>query len=201
MPNVANLALKLIHKYCKNIRNFDIEISKELNPSEISNEMLSIASKLKSLHIRIAEHAPHALAYDLISACIDIEELGVYGIPPCGFCMQEDSFEHLRIFKANNVSCGRFFEQNCQLEEIEVNGYSREVIRFICRNMLNLKKLKLSGCNSARRIEGLRDLNEATINLDGILCDNNIHRIHHLQNITEIRLEILLNTQSRNNQN
>lgn len=65
----------MIHKYCKNIRSLDIEISEE--QSHITFDIQSICSKLKELHIHFPQTAP--LVYDFISACTELEELEIGG--------------------------------------------------------------------------------------------------------------------------
>lgn len=189
LPNIANLTLRLIHTYCKNIRNLDIEIVKELQLNEISNEMYSMLSKLKSLHIRFSDPASHAIVGDFLAACTVIEELSVYGDSSYNFLVAQMTFSNLIKFKACSVLYGQFFQENLQLQEIEIDGYVAH-IRFICQNMVNLIKLTLSADRS--HFVDLRDLDllrqSATINLDGITTNRSINQILHLQNITEISL-------------
>lgn len=188
-PNLASQALKLIQTFCKNIRNLDIEIGRELKSFRIPNELRSILSQLKSLHIRFVRLDLVAIVNDFISACSDIEELNVYADSACNFVVIPKIFSKLTKFNGHNVSMwfGPFFEMNSQLEEIEIGGWvRREDIRTLWQNMANLKKFQAT--TEIPNIIVLGYHGHLTINLDGVPRNTNIDQTFLLQSITEVAM-------------
>lgn len=172
VENVSNAVLKMVHKYCKNIRKLDVEIPDE--PNKISSEIRPMFSKLRSLGF-----VPN-LWRDFISTSTELVDVKIHAAV-CGRYVSNPSVGDLE-----------FLKQYPQIQTIELGGHwvCRETIQFICQNMMNLKHLKLSACNT-QNPEDIVDLNRlrhATINLDGFSYTDDINEIFHLQNITEIRL-------------
>lgn len=73
IPNAANSALKLIHKYCKNIGSLNIELYAEQN--QISDELQSIFSKLLCFNVRFLQYTPDRT---FLSTCTKVEQLHVF---------------------------------------------------------------------------------------------------------------------------
>lgn len=178
-PNVENLALKMIAKYCKNLRCLDIKITYEHN--EISNEICSIFSKLKILRIRLPN-------YGFISACTEIEELEIRNQWNITNRLPEISFPKLIKFKGPcySLSTG-FLKQNLRIEDLDIISCysdSPEMFQFISRNMLNLKKLTLC---SPIKLEHFSEnfLNNVECCFQTLNFEN-ISLISRLQNVTQI---------------
>lgn len=183
-PNASNLAIKMIEKYCKNIRCLDIEINTEQD--QIPIEIYSIFSKLQVLSIKFPQQIP---SHDFISACRKLEDLSVY-TRQGEFSMSAIAFPNLVKLKVYRAVFGPdFFEQNPQIEELEMHDVSwpNNTIRFICLNMVNLKKFKLYA-KSGSQLQDLHHIDHVPIHLDGIHVDADIRPIFRFQNITQITL-------------
>lgn len=183
-PNAANLAIKLIEKYCKNLRCLDIEINAEQD--QIPEAVHSIFSKLSMLSIKFPQSMP---SHDFISACRNLNDLSVY-TRQAEHMMTATKFPGLLNLKAYRAVFGPdFFEQNPQIEQLEVNEicWPSETIRFICDNLVNLKKFKLYA-KTGNELEELVHLRQDTIiHLDGISVYYT-DRILRFNNITQITL-------------
>lgn len=164
LPHGPNSVLKMVDKYCTNLRCLNIEITNEQD--EILNEIRSICSKLTVLHI-------HVPVQDIISFCPNLEELVVHNWRS-EFQMPDTLLPCLKIFRTrDSTSFGnqwptlqRFLSRNSQIEEIEFNekctSVHSEAIQFISQNMLNLKTIKLFA-HSLVNIDDLNLLSHTTI--------------------------------------
>lgn len=188
---IAAMHFKLIHKYCKNMRCFDVSITTRFQ-HEIADVVRSIFSKLTKLHINFLQSP----SFDFISVIQNfstkLEELEIRGLAS-DIRMPNVTFPNLMTFSVSvsdelQPSIKEFLAKNLQIEKLSLKiQLSIENVQFISQNMKNLKKIQLFS-SSATEIERLNLLSNATINLDGIYCDDRIHRIFHLQNIAQISL-------------
>lgn len=183
IPNVANLALKMIHKHCKNIENLKIEITKKQD--EIALEIRSSFAKFKVLHIQSSKSSTPDL--ECLSACMNVEELKVE-TNSHRFQMPEIPFPKMRKFEHSfDIGILRFLEQSLQIEELNGTRYHSlppDTVRYIAQNMLNLKKAALS-CMHATDLAGLNFVNNPILSVSTMIWVF-IDRMFHLKNITQI---------------
>lgn len=193
-PNAANLALKMINNYCKNLRSIDIHIRN--NENKINwMEIHSVLPMLKYLKINLYPDVTSVDSLtDFFSACCLLETLIIDCAWNFTLILPEITFPKLIKFKLPNYEYPNlegFLKHNTQLEKI--NCFSFDHCRFIGLNMLNLKKLTLQG---GRTIEddvvNSKFLNEnVKMNLENLFTHgSDIGYVCQLKNIRSISGEI-----------
>lgn len=188
----SNTLLKIIHEYCKNLRELDLHISGVDN--QTVSEIQPLLSKLEYLYLGFVCGSDFGPFNDFISACTQLNTLTLTGCQSSDeFSMPNVNFPNLINFQINsaNIAIDSFLECNPQIETITVK-HSSNVRSFFNHDMPKIQKLSLlnrNECITEEQSIHLRSLKVARMHLE-ISLDDSIINIFRLRNIMDLTLHV-----------
>lgn len=187
----ANTILKMMNKYCTNIRNLEIEFCGI--EKQTLNEIELLLSKLRHLHISVLrkECGPFV---GFVTACTQLETLEINGR---NFFTHEISlpainFQHLISFsmRVPRISINAFLLLNTQIEILEAE-YSLAQYSSIASEMSNVRKIKLKVSKGFSGTDAIhfQHLQHMEVHL-AFKFDASIINIVPMTNVTKVWLDV-----------
>lgn len=189
----SNTLLKIIHKYCKNLRKLDLHVSGVDN--QTVSEIQPLLSKLEYLYLGFVCGSDFGSFNEFISTCTQLQTLTITGCRSYDeFSMPNVNFPNLINFKINaaDIAIDSFLECNPQIETITVKHPSN-VRSFFDHDMPKTQKFSLinpNACITEEQSIHLRSLKKVERMHLEISLDDSIINIFGLKNIMDLTLHI-----------
>lgn len=192
LSNSSNTILKMINKYCKNLKKLSL-IASSVETDTIT-ETIPLFQQLKYLHIDLPSsefnNFKHCLMY-----CTQLETLHIFGFVTSVSSLPMVKLPKLTVFWLTNpgISCDKFLTYNPQIQELDV-VYSMEICKLIAEKMPNIRKLALDCYNTyflGIDADNLKYLKYLDIHMR---INTNIENIFPMKNITTMIFVINHNT-------
>lgn len=150
ISNAPNILLKMIHKFCKNIKKLELCDFFDITKQTLF-EIQPLLSKLKDLTIIQCLNESIFMEFtSFLSACSQLEcfIFNTTAKFQYQYVLPAITFPNLKIIHLNNeMSCDAFLEHNPQIEALRIN-YMENICHFVAKNMPNLRDFELNNCSS-----------------------------------------------------
>lgn len=193
MEDKSNTLLKIIHKYCKNLRKLDLQVHGVGNQTVA--EIQPLLAKLEYLYLDFACGLDFGAFYDFISNCSQLNTLILTGCQSSELLlsMPNVNFPRLIEFKitSKNIAIVEFLELNPQIEKLTLK-HSHHMRSFFNHDMPSIQKLSLLNedeCITKEQSIHLKNLRALEMRLE-ISLDDSIVNIFRLKNVNTLTLHV-----------